>query len=107
MPRKRPVPRVSSPTRPRLFRPGHPTADGELVTRLRPLASRAVLIVEGCSRGSGRERRAGRPNPQCAECGELWLPADADRWQAYLPDDEPPELAFYCPTCAEREFESK
>jgi hypothetical protein len=23
---------------------------------------------------------------------------------AHLTDDEPPELAFYCPTCAEREF---
>jgi len=22
------------------------------------------------------------------------------------PDDEPPELVFYCPECAEREFES-
>jgi hypothetical protein len=22
--------------------------------------------------------------PQCAECGELWLPADAERWRAYL-----------------------
>jgi hypothetical protein len=27
-----------------------------------------------------------------------------DRWQAYLTDDEPPEVAFYCPHCAEREF---
>jgi hypothetical protein len=43
--------------------------------------------------------------PRCAECGALWLPADADRWQAWLTRDEPPELAFYCPACAEREFE--
>jgi ribosomal protein L44E len=42
--------------------------------------------------------------PQCAECGKLWLSADAERWEAYLADDEPPELAFYCPSCAEREF---
>jgi hypothetical protein len=24
----------------------------------------------------------------------------------YLTDDEPPELAFYCPACALREFKS-
>jgi hypothetical protein len=34
----------------------------------------------------------------------LWLPAAEDRWEAYLTCDEPPELAFFCPTCAEREF---
>jgi hypothetical protein len=34
----------------------------------------------------------------------LWLPADEERWSAYLTDDEPPELEFYCPTCAEYEF---
>jgi len=32
------------------------------------------------------------------------LPADSTRREAYLTDDEPPELAFYCPDCAEREF---
>jgi hypothetical protein len=32
--------------------------------------------------------------PQCAECGQVWLPADNERWSAYLTDDEPPELAF-------------
>jgi hypothetical protein len=42
--------------------------------------------------------------PACVECGALWLPADQERWQAWLTDDEPPELAFYCPECAEREF---
>jgi hypothetical protein len=26
------------------------------------------------------------------------------RWSAYLTDDEPPELAFSCPECADREF---
>lgn len=41
---------------------------------------------------------------RCAECGAIWLPADEDRWEAYLIDDEPPELAFYCPDCAKREF---
>jgi hypothetical protein len=41
---------------------------------------------------------------ECAECDARWLPADEDRWSAYLTDDEPPELAFYCPACGEREF---
>lgn len=34
--------------------------------------------------------------PECAECGAAWLPADEDRWEAFLTDDEPPELAFFC-----------
>jgi RNase P subunit RPR2 len=42
--------------------------------------------------------------PQCAECGEVWLPADEDRWRAYLDTDS--ELVFYCPQCAEREFDN-
>jgi hypothetical protein len=42
--------------------------------------------------------------PECAECDRPWLPADEERWQAYHTDDEPPELAFYCSSCAEREF---
>jgi hypothetical protein len=45
--------------------------------------------------------------PTCAECGAVWLPADEERWRAYLGSDdldEPPEVAFYCPDCAEREF---
>jgi hypothetical protein len=29
-----------------------------------------------------------------------------ERWRAYLTDDEPAELAFYCPECAKREFEA-
>ena len=44
--------------------------------------------------------------PRCAECEEPWLPADEERCKAYLTDDEPPELALYCPDCAEREFGS-
>jgi hypothetical protein len=43
--------------------------------------------------------------PQCMECRVLWLPADEKRWEAHLTDDEPPELVFYCPSCAEREFD--
>jgi hypothetical protein len=45
--------------------------------------------------------------PQCAECQALWLAADDERWRAYLGGDDlddPAELAFYCPDCAEREF---
>ncbi len=42
--------------------------------------------------------------PQCAECGEVWLPGDDDRWRAYLDTDD--ELVFYCPHCAEREFDN-
>jgi len=42
--------------------------------------------------------------PECAECGARWLPADEERWTAYLTDDEPPEIAFFCKECAEQEF---
>jgi len=42
--------------------------------------------------------------PSCVECDARWLPADDEHWAPYLTDDEPPELAFYCPCCAEREF---
>ena len=42
--------------------------------------------------------------PKCAKCQAVWLPADEERWRAYLTDDEPPELAFYCPECARQEF---
>jgi hypothetical protein len=42
--------------------------------------------------------------PQCAECGKVWLPASGERWEAYLTDDELPEVAFFCSECAERQF---
>jgi hypothetical protein len=42
--------------------------------------------------------------PRCAECEADWLPADTEPWQAWLTDDEPVELVFYCLDCAEREF---
>ena len=43
--------------------------------------------------------------PQCAECQQVWLADDRDRWRAYWIDDGPEEkLIFYCSTCAEREF---
>ena len=40
----------------------------------------------------------------CAECEAVWLPADEARWQAWLTDNEPPALVFYCPDCGEREL---
>jgi ribosomal protein S27AE len=44
-------------------------------------------------------------SPKCAECHQVWLPRDKDRWHAYWVDDGPVEqLVFYCPECAEREF---
>jgi hypothetical protein len=42
--------------------------------------------------------------PKCAECEAVWLPADEARGQAWPTDDESPEVVFYCPECAEREF---
>jgi hypothetical protein len=42
------------------------------------------------------------------ECEVPWLPADESRWQAYLGGDdldEPGEVVFMCPTCAECEFD--
>jgi hypothetical protein len=44
--------------------------------------------------------------PRCAECEAVWLPADEERWSAYLTDDEPAEVVFYCPECAEQRFPS-
>jgi hypothetical protein len=41
----------------------------------------------------------------CAECLEVWLPDDEERWQAHWIDDGPGDrLVFYCAACAEREF---
>jgi hypothetical protein len=40
--------------------------------------------------------------PQCAECGDVWLPVDGDRRKAYFDTDD--QLVFFCPDCAEREF---
>jgi hypothetical protein len=33
--------------------------------------------------------------PSCAECEVRWPPADEPRRQAYLADDEPPDIIFY------------
>jgi hypothetical protein len=42
----------------------------------------------------------------CAVCHRQWLPDDDERWRAYHVGDldEPAEIVFYCPKCAEREF---
>lgn len=43
--------------------------------------------------------------PQCAECLDMWLPDDEDRWHCHAVDDGPDDkLVFYCPECAEHEF---
>lgn len=46
--------------------------------------------------------------PTCVECGARWLPGDPEHWRVYLgcdeDVDEPAELLFYCPECAEQEF---
>jgi hypothetical protein len=44
--------------------------------------------------------------PTCEECEATWLSADDEPWSAYHTDNEPPEVAFYCPECAAREFGS-
>ena len=45
--------------------------------------------------------------PTYVECEARWLPADAERWRAYLGVDEnldePAEVVIPCPTCAVRE----
>ena len=43
----------------------------------------------------------------CAVCRRPWV-TDAERWRAYHAGEdfnEPAKLVFYCPECAEREFE--
>jgi hypothetical protein len=45
--------------------------------------------------------------PECAECEAHWLPADDERWRAYLGGDDvdaPAEVVFYCPDCAKGKF---
>jgi len=56
---------------------------------------------------SSRDRQSRANSVHCVECGTssglLWR-----GWCAYRTDDpetgEPPALAFFCPTCARREF---
>jgi RNase P subunit RPR2 len=42
--------------------------------------------------------------PTCAECGDVWLPADTDRWKLIF--DAYDELVWVCPECDQREFGS-
>jgi hypothetical protein len=59
---------------------------------------------------SGRDHQRKHTTISCAECkrssGLYW-----QGWRAYRTDDptvgEPPALAFYCPGCAEREFDGQ
>lgn len=46
--------------------------------------------------------------PRCAECEAHWLPTNEESGgvpiSAAMTLDEPAEVSFYCPACAEREF---
>jgi len=58
--------------------------------------------------GAGSRRHDGAPDPlECAECG-AFSDELASGWRAYRMDDldrlRTPAVAFYCPSCAEREF---
>jgi hypothetical protein len=61
--------------------------------------------------GKGTESASSVSRPQgrleCVECGVLSGP-EATAWRGYRIDDpnenEEPALAFYCPSCAYREF---
>ena len=53
------------------------------------------------------QAKSGALIPECAECERPWLPADEERWRAYLGGDDlhkPGEVVFMCPDCAKREF---
>jgi hypothetical protein len=75
-------------------------------------AARAARNSTPVSQNSDFENQmdGGRFQPvplACVECGSL-SGRDARRWRSYRIDDptedEEPALAFYCPSCAEREF---
>jgi hypothetical protein len=40
--------------------------------------------------------------PTCAGCGDVWLPADMNRWKLHLDVDEDP--VWFCLDCDAREF---
>jgi hypothetical protein len=77
-------------------------------------AGQGVLVNRGdrgTENASSRDHQQARATfVRCAECksssGLYW-----QGWRALRVDDpeidEPPALAFYCPTCAEREFGRK
>jgi hypothetical protein len=41
--------------------------------------------------------------PNCVACGDVWQAKDERRWRAYVDGEH--SLVFFCPSCAEREFE--
>jgi hypothetical protein len=57
--------------------------------------------------GTGRRRHESAEVLVCVECSAFSI-EHAWGWRAYRMDDpehgDLPELAFYCPVCAEREF---
>lgn len=61
-------------------------------------------------RGTESASSPSRPHDhrlECVECSAIST-REATAWRGYRIDDpnedEPPALAFYCPTCAYREF---
>jgi hypothetical protein len=46
---------------------------------------------------SSLDRRRERGALQSVECGQIWLPIDDARWNAYLTDDEPGRRVHRCP----------
>jgi hypothetical protein len=58
-------------------------------------------------RGGVRPSSLPEPPLRCIECGTI-SEGDADGWRAYIAfieeDGKPPEIAIYCPACANLEF---
>ena len=65
---------------------------------------RCVSTLRLVHRRVGLERRKRCFDPAVRRVSGRVAPGAGERWQTYLTDDEPPEIAFYCPECAEREF---
>jgi hypothetical protein len=64
-------------------------------------------VIERRATDRSRQRRLAALPLWCAECGRP-SPPDAAGWRACRIEEvelgEPPELAFFCPVCAELEF---
>jgi hypothetical protein len=75
------------------------------------LPVRLGLLIESEPLANLRHEAGHRDDSTPSARGRLsdarWLPADEERWAAYLTDDEPAEVVFYCPRCDEREFGDK
>jgi hypothetical protein len=65
-----------------------------------PRISRSGLYPRSCKVDT--EQRLEPVGLICDECGVLTI-EDGRGWQAYLTDDEPAEVATFCPACAARE----